>query len=213
MPNLILRMTVQPEPMYKNDKYLITHSLLSSWEYGFKKEGGYEEFLKTLRKEPFAPSVAMLDGRQYENMVSSYRAGNPLDEGHKWYKGIVESAELLKGTVEQVKLSENMTIDGINFVLYGIVDNMGAGALWDTKFSHTYSFGKYRTSTQHRAYFRLIPEARQFTYIIYDGKDVYTETYFPRNCGPIENEIKSFLKWLKENNLLQTYKEFWKSKY
>ena len=198
--------------MSKN-KFLITQSLLSAWNYIYKTESGYEDFLTTLQRKPIPPTQAMLDGRQFENMVAAYCGGAVVDDKHKWAKGIKAVGEIVRGSVFQVKLYKDVTIDGIDFVLYGILDNLKCGEIIDTKFSKTYKVGKYLDSPQHPMYFELCPEAHKFTYLISNGKDVFREEYLRENTEPISKEISMFMKFLDENNLVDIYTELWKSKY
>lgn len=194
-------------------KFLITHSLLSSFDWAFKKEDGLNEFINTLQRKPLKPTQAILDGRQFEDMVTAYANGAPLDESHKWADGIKEIGNECKGGVFQVKGSLDVVIDGVAFVLYGIADNIAAGVIRDIKFSKSYSFGKYARSTQHPMYFRLFPQANKFDYLIYNGKDVSRETYYPFDTPPIEDEIRVFMTALDRMGLVKTYTEYWRSQY
>lgn len=194
-------------------KFLITHSLLSSFDWAFKKEDGFAEFINTLQRKPLQPTQAILDGRQFEDMVTAYANGATLDEGHKWANGIREIGNECKGGVFQVKGSLDVVVDGVPFVLYGIADNIAAGTIRDIKFSKTYSFGKYAHSTQHPMYFRLFPQAMRFDYLIYNGKDVLRETYYPFATLPIEDDIKIFMNGLDRMGLVKTYTENWRSQY
>ena len=196
-----------------NNRFLLTQSLLSSWNWVFKVESGYEDFLKTLKRERTPPTKAMLDGIKFENLVAAYLDGAPLDEGHEWHKGITEVADTLKNSVLQVKLSKRITIDGVEFVLYGILDALKAGVVYDTKFSKTYKYGKYLDSPQHPMYLELCPEASEFTYIISNGKDVYMETYGRQDTPPIKDEIHLFMKYLDEHRLTDLYCANWRSQY
>ena len=196
-----------------SNKYLITQSLLSSWLYVYKSEDGYESFIKALNKEPVQLTQAMLDGNRFENLVSAVNKGNPLDPAHEWYAGVTETAKILKGSAEQVKLSTEIIIDDITLVLYGVLDNLKAGVIYDTKMSRAYHYGKYYDSPQHSMYFKLCPEAYKFTYIVFNGKDVFTETYYPYDTPPIEGYIKMFFKFLNRMNLINIYKDIWISKY
>jgi hypothetical protein len=196
-----------------SNKYLITQSLLSSWLYVYKSKDGYKSFIKALNKEPIQPSTAMLDGNRFENLVSAVNKGNPLDPAHEWYDGVMQTASILKDSAEQVKLSKDIIVCGIPFVLYGVLDNLKAGVIYDTKMSKSYHFGKFYDSPQHPMYFKLCPEAYKFTYIVFNGKDVFTETYYPYDTAPIEGYIKSFIKFLNRMNLMNIFKEKWISKY
>jgi hypothetical protein len=98
-------------------------------------------------------------------------------------------------------------------VCYGVLDFLKAGVIYDTKYSKTYSVGKYRESPQHPMYFYLTPEAKEFQYKICDGQWVYTETYSPDEVEPIEKTIKHFMDFLDRQNLVKTFCENWISKY
>lgn len=198
--------------MNKN-KFLITQTLLSSWNWIYKLEDGYEDFLKTLNKEAMQPNQAMLDGQQFENMVYAHCEGAVLDEAHKWAEGIKKVSEIVRNGAYQVKLSKPLIIDNIEFLLYGIFDVLKEGQIYDIKFSKTYSFGKYLDSPQHSMYFELCPEVNKFTYLISDGKELYKERYERYDTKPIELEIKQFMRFLEERNLVDTYCKKWQSKY
>ena len=197
-----------------SSRFLITQSLLSSWLWGLKLENGYEDFLKTLRREPIQQTKAMLDGIHFENVLNAVLNGAEIEPTHEWYKPIMELYPTLYGAAQQASPSKNMTISGIEFVLYGKLDFLKAGVIYDTKYSKTYrNYGKYRDSPQHPMYFALVPEAREFQYKICDGKYIYTETYRPDEVEPIERTIKHFMDFLDKQGLVQTYCENWRSKY
>lgn len=198
--------------MSKN-KYLITQSLLSAFDWIFKREDGYEDFLKTLNYEKDPPNQRMLDGRQFESMVTAYANGAELDQTHKWSAGIKEIGDIVKGGQFQVKLSRDMNIEGVDFVLYGILDNLKCGTIYDIKFSKNHKYNKYFDSPQYPFYFKLCPEAKQFDYLVSDGKNTYRETYYPFDAPSIEYEITQFMNYLKVKNLLKIYIEKWESKY
>lgn len=198
--------------MSKN-KFLVTQSLLSSWNWLYKLEDGYEDFIKTLKREPIQQNQAMLDGTQFENMVYAHCGGAELDEEHEWAEGIKQVSGIVIDGAYQVKLSKDIIINNVNFVLYGILDVLKAGQIYDIKFSKTYEYGKYLESPQHPMYFELCPEVNKFTYVISNGKEVYKEKYERYDTEPIEREIKLFMKFLDEKNLVKTYCENWQSKY
>lgn len=182
--------------------------------FGLKLENGYEDFLKTLRREPIQQTKAMLDGIHFENVLNAVLNGAEIEPTHEWYKPIMELYPTLYGAQQQASPSKNMTISGIEFVLYGKLDFLKAGVIYDTKYSKTYrNYGKYRDSPQHPMYLALVPEAREFQYKICDGKYIYTETYRPDEVEPIERMIKHFMDFLDKQGLVQTYCENWRSQY
>lgn len=195
------------------NKFLITQSLISSWEWGLTSPNKYEEFLKTLRREPIQPNKAMLEGRRFENVLCSVLNGAEIEESHEWYKPITELQPVLQGAQQQVRLSRDLTVDGVNFVCYGVLDFLKAGIIYDTKYSKSYYTGKYFESPQTPMYFYLVPEAREFQYKICDGKYVYTESYKKEDIEPIERMVKHFMEFLDNMNLVKVYCDNWKSKY
>ena len=195
------------------NKYLITQSLLSSWQWSLKLENGYEDFLKTLRREPIQQNKAMRDGIHFENVLNAVLNGAEIEPTHEWYKPIMELYPTLHGAAQQASPSKNIVVGGITFVLFGRLDFLKAGVIYDTKFSKTYRVGKYLDSPQHPMYFALVPEAREFQYKICDGKYIYTETYRPDEVEPIERTIKQFMDFLDRQNLVTTYCEHWLSRY
>lgn len=191
-------------------KVRITQSLISSWHWSFKKDDGYEEFLKALKREKTPPTQSMLDGIKFEHVLNSVLKGEHIPEDHEWYKVITEMAEELDGSQQQVTIFRDVTVDGQPFLLHGVLDYLRAGVIYDCKFSKRYELCKYLNSPQTPMYLELVPEARLFEYIISDGKWVYREKY-PRYIVPsIVPEIRMFMKYLKDHNLWSIYEQNWR---
>lgn len=201
-------------------RYLITHSLLSAWLYSMKdnpyeegddpeKETALQEFLHVLRREPTPTTPAMQNGIDFENLVTSILEGKTVAETEKWYDAAVKVAGMIRGAKLQYVASKPVTIAGMEFLLYGRLDALKEGRIYDIKFSQSYERGKYRDSTQHPMYCKLIPEAMNFTYIISNGQDVWTEVYWWDEVQRIEPIIADFVAWLNDMNLMETYKEHW----
>lgn len=191
-------------------KTRITQSLLSAWEWSFKKDEGYEEFLQALRREKKPPTQAMLDGIRFENCLNSVLNGEHLPEDHEWFSPITEMARELDGAQQQVNLYQDVEVDGQPVLLHGVLDYLREGHIWDCKFSKTYHLNKYLASPQTPMYLALVPEAKDFTYIICDGKYVYRERY-PRDIVPdIRDTINQFYKYLQKHNLWEIYEEHWR---
>ena len=68
----------------------ITQSLLSAWDYVYKKDDGYEEFLAALNREKKPPTQAMLDGRRFEGLVNSALDGIQIPEDNDWYSPVMQ---------------------------------------------------------------------------------------------------------------------------
>lgn len=193
-------------------KLLLTQSLLSDFAWVFRKDDGYADFLRTLRREPKETSKAMFAGIDFEDRVTAYANGAPLDDDHKLAPVIREVGDECYMGQFQVRLSREIEVDGVTFLCYGVLDCLRAGEIIDIKFSKTYSVGKYRDSPQHPMYLFLCPEARAFTYLVSDGSWVYRERYTPDIVEPIETYIKNFMRWLERRGLIDTYAQHWTAK-
>lgn len=220
------------------DRYMITHSLLSSWLYSMK-DNPYEDietapedpladFMKVLRREHTEPTDAMLNGIMFEDLVTAitenqqtfgFIPANPKHPemgmvpmeitDHTWYAAANEVAQIVNGGLLQVKCAKTITVSGMNILLYGRLDALKAGSIYDIKFSKGYERGKYLDSTQHPVYMELVPEAQEFTYLVSNGTDVWTETYRRDEVRSIYPTIIEFLEWLNSTGFITTFREKW----
>ena len=190
-------------------KFRLTQSLISAYEWTFKKEDGYDEFIAALNREKKRVTTAMLDGIQYENVLNSVLDGAEITPDHEWYAPITEMAEELHGAQQQVTLFRDINVDGVDFLIHGVLDYLRAGHIWDCKFSKRYELNKYLGSPQTAFYMYLVPEAFDMTYIISDGKYVYREKYPREIVEPIEPYIRNFMQFLDMHNLVNIYTEKW----
>ncbi len=201
-------------------RYLMTHSLLSSWLYAMKgnpyedvttEREPYDEFLKVLRKEPTETTEAMMNGIRFEDTVTAITegAGDPNDP---WYEAASKIATIVGGAPLQFKASKVITVNGIELVLYGRLDSLKAGIIRDIKFSKSYDRGKYIDSTQHPTYFEIVPEAIAFEYLVSNGTDVWTERYEREDTPSIIPTISDFLSWLQDVGLMNVYQTHWGAK-
>ncbi len=201
-------------------RYLVTHSLLSAWLYALKgspyentERDPFAEFLTVLRREPTPTTEAMQNGRDFEDLVTAFVYGGNVPRGFEmWRDAAQKIADIVRGGVLQCKASKTLEAAGIAFVLYGRLDALKAGAVYDIKFSQNYERGKYFTSTQHPVYLELIPRADKFTYLVSNGSSVWTETYRRDETADIRKTIAEFVEWLKMNELFETYQNFWRAK-
>lgn len=201
-------------------RYLITHSLLSSWLY-MLKENPYEdatserdplqEFLQVLRREPTETTEAMLNGINFENLVDAI-ANGVGDRNDNWYDAAANVANRIRGGIPQVKISKQVEVNGYTLVLHGRLDWLKAGEIFDVKFTKNYDPGKYFTSTQHPMYFELVPEARCFTYLVSNGSGVWPETYRRDESPSIKVTIGDFLEWLTVTGYMDLYQKHWVAK-
>ena len=196
----------------QNPKFHLTQSLLSDWQYSFVMEDGYERFVKSLNRVPKKQTEKMLNGVAFEGCVNSTLNGAFIPEDHKWYKPVMELAKYLHGSQQQVALKRDIIVEGVCFELFGVLDFLRAGVIYDTKFSDSYRLNKYLHSPQHPMYFYLVPEARRFEYLSCDGKFIYKETYYPEDTEPIELTIRQFMRYLEKHNLIETFTSKWNLK-
>ncbi len=198
--------------------YLITQSLLSAWGYMYTcpeacEEKAFTDFLKTLNREKTEPAEAMLNGREFEDDV--YKAAETgYTSNEIWEPGIIAIANIIRGSQIQLKAKREITVDGMDFLVYGILDALKAGVIYDVKFTNksigsVNLAGKYRESPQHPAYFYIVPEAMEFQYLVSDGQDVYIERYTKGETPEIGGIIHEFIQAMREMDLLNTYKEKW----
>ena len=190
-----------------NKKYLITPTLLNSWKYAISNENDYgnlEDFIKVLSKEPMVESEAIRTGYQFEDyMVNNY--------------------EPTKNGCYQVKGYKDVHAKTGTYLLYGRMDCVKAGKIYDYKYTGSYDVGKFVNSYQTSVYFELVPEAYEFEYIICnnykEGKtledlNIYHEIYKREEIKiNICDEIDNFISWLKVNHLLELYQDKWLCKY
>ena len=194
-------------------KYYITPTLLNSWQYNIKN-GSLEEFIKVLNKEEFETT---------EN----------IQKGFEFEKYMQENYEETKGGAYQVKISKEYG----NYLLYGIVDCLKGGIIYDYKYTKNYEVGKFFNNHQTLMYLEMIPEAKKIVYLItnkfekqmplnaplnyeycgeyeYEVGDIFREEYtkdlFPET---IDSILHKFENWLKQYNLFEIYAEKWKCKY
>lgn len=199
---------------------LLTHSLLSSWLYAMKDNPDEDmtserdpaaEFMQVLRREPTPTSEAMQNGIDFEDLVTDIVLGKDCTT-HKWYGAAAQVAGIVSGGRLQYKASKLIEVAGMELVLYGRLDVLKAGEIYDIKFSKDYERGKYISSTQHPVYLELVPEATAFTYIVSNGSEVWTERYRRDETADIRPTISDFLDWLLVQGLLDLYKEKWEAR-
>ena len=192
-------------------KYYITPTLLNSWQYNIKN-GTLEDFIKVLNKEEFEPSESILKGFEYEKYMQ-------------------ENFEETLGGAYQVKVSKEHR----DYLLYGIIDCLKGGIIYDYKYTQNYEVGKFFNNHQTLMYLEMVPEAKKMVYLItnkfeqkahisvpIDNENVatvettveifreeYTKDMFPETMNSI---LHKFEQWLKQYNLFDLYKEKWKCK-
>ena len=198
-------------------RYLMTHSLLSSWLYALKENENEDatterdtmaEFMQVLRREPTPTSEAMQNGIDFEELVMQILRGMS-PEGDSWGEAAAIVADRVRGGVFQYKAYQNIRIGNLTLLLNGRLDCLKAGSIFDIKFTKHYEPGKYYDSTQHPMYFELVPEAGSFTYLVSNGSLVWSETYRRDETQSIIPTIDNFLSWIGDAGLMPLYLEKW----
>lgn len=201
------------------ERYMVTHSLLSSWLYAMKDnpyadvenepDDPLEEFQRVLNREPTKTTEAMQNGIDFEDLVTDIWSGDEVDQSNPWFESAQMIADIVAGGLLQVKCGKTIQINGMNIFLYGRLDALKAGIIYDIKLSKGYERGKFYESTQHPMYFELVPDAYSFSYLVSDGRNFWTETYRRDEVQSIIPTISGFLEWLNDNGLMDTYKDKW----
>ena len=220
--------------------YLMTHSLLASWLRTMKtdpfadattEDTSKEEFLRVLARVPTPTNEAMQKGIEFENLITNIcgiqipvqttLTGAPIDpesmmpenvRKHQWFQPAFTFAQIVRGGQLQHVATKRVQVHGMDLLLYGRLDVLKAGRIYDIKFSGTYDRGKYFDSTQHPMYLELVPSAESFTYLISNGMETWTEQYRRDETPSIYPIISDFLGWLEQNGLMKQYTEFWGEK-
>lgn len=202
-----------------DETYLITPSLLNSWLWIYEsannvrekdsdvmsiddkktiaQEQAKEQFLAYLERIPGEPNKYMQLGIDFED---------------ECYKGKTCVSPIIEGGSYQVVGTRYVNVENINFLMYGRLDVLKGGVIYDIKRVGYYKLNKYKWSCQHRFYLDLFKNAKCFEYLIYDGKALHREKYYRENCTSTEEVIKNFVDYLIDNNLLGIYKEKWKAR-
>ena len=201
--------------MRRCPKLLITQSLLGAWLYqyqAFDQESAHKDFLRVLRREKSKLTQAILDGIQFENMVTACCEGSPPPEGHKWGQAVRAIADRVQGAQFQVVAQRTVVVEDIPLLLYGRLDALKAGVIYDIKFSRGYQVGKYLDSPQHPMYFALVPEAQRFEYLVFTGSDVCVEKYEREDAPDIRDTIRDFMKYIEASKLDKLYCQKWETR-
>ena len=196
-------------------KYLITPSLINSFQYYIKDEWKSPEdsradFLRTLSRERFQPNEAMQKGIDFENKIEAWCNGSDNND-----LIVNEIGDIVKGGLWQESCKKDLTIGGNNFILYGRCDVVKGDTIYDIKYTKRYDVGKFQDSIQHLIYLYCL-DLPNFSYLVSDGKDFWREDY--SNNNEVENVIKSkisdFLDYLDNDDEAKSlFKNNWKNKY
>lgn len=177
-------------------QFYITPTLLNSWSYCIKN-GTLEDFIKVLNKEEFEPSESIIKGYEFEAYMQ-------------------ENYEETKNGAYQVVVQKEHG----DYLLYGKVDCLKGGIIYDYKYTKNYDVGKFFGNHQTLMYLEMVPEASKMVYLITNKfdedikpeifREEYTKDMFPETTDSV---LHKFETWLKQYNLFELYAEKWKCKY
>jgi hypothetical protein len=178
-----------------------------------QREKAAADFMSALRRERTPTTEAMQKGIDFENMVTRLENGEPCDKLPNWGKwggAAAMIADIVRGGILQASFSEPATINGLDVLLYGRLDALKAGIIYDIKFSGVYTPGKFLGSPQHPLYFAVVPEAAGFEYLIFKpGEGVYRERYRRADAQDISITVGAFIDYLGDSGLMALYREQW----
>ena len=199
--------------------YLMTHSLLSAWLYSMQdnpfadatqEDTSKEDFLRVLRREPTPTTEAMQNGIDFEDLVTELvRGEQPNPAKAAWMEPAQKVAGIIRGGQLQYVATRMVVVDRTEFLLYGRLDALRAGRIYDIKFPKSYDRGKYIDSTQHPMYLELLPSAESFTYLVSNGTELWTEEYRRDETRSIFPIIRDFVAYLDGTGLMPIYREHW----
>lgn len=212
---------INPKTALSNDNetYVITPSLLNAWLWIYECVNNVRESEKDeislddkkaiaqdTAKESFINYLERIPGEPNKYMQLG------IDFEEECYQGKTCISPIIKNGSFQVVGTKNIRIKNINFLMYGRLDVLKGGIIYDIKRVGYYKPNKYKWSAQHRFYLDLFKNAKYFEYLIYDGDKLHTEVYYRENCTPTEEVIENFVNYLEENNLLEIFKDKWKAR-
>lgn len=187
----------------KEKHYLkITPTLLNAFAYIFnckeeQVEQAKESFINYLKRVSQKENEFIKQGKEYEKSVYENK-----DEVF---------SPIIKGGCFQVKKAIKENIDGVDYMLVGVVDVLKGGVVYDIKKVVKYERPKYFKEYQHEFYLKLFPNALNMQYLICDiSNNHFIEQYNRGEGEKIETAIRNFISYLKENNLYDVYVENWR---
>lgn len=196
----------------KKVKYKMSPSLLNSWIYYLEN-----------------PSKATLESFE-ERLNNIYKQTPWMDRGLKFEEEVFEGKHGTLSTLVSPLQKQRWANKVINFedfdvLISGKLDvyDKVKKRIYDIKRVNDFSANKYDTSTQHILYFYLMPEAKEFYYLLGVGPDMDNDpsklTYpiirktRPDNLDDIVLKyVNDFIAFLNEQGLWEIYTKNQKAK-
>ena len=206
--------------------YLVTPTLIQSWQYWYNYDGDNEEevktsFLKTLKREKTPTNEAMQAGINFEKQVIQCSYDKPWTCNEvmacSGNNCILDIAQIIENGMFQVALKKEIKVAETNFLLYGKADVIKEDTIFDIKYTtnaSNYNIGKYSNSVQHLLYM-FCAELSKFQYIISDGDSYWLEDYNLSDIqiqSALSEKISSFYYFLQNNQeFLKIFQEKWQT--
>lgn len=199
-------------------RYLLTPSLHDSfWYFANTEFKTVEEFMQTLRNERGEPSEPMLKGIKFEDDVLAYTQGklDPSTVKPGWASCVKEVGDIVNGGEWQARMSQEIEICGMKFLLYGKADVIKRDWIYDIKFTGNYDIGKYTKKIQRLVYMYLA-KMEKFAYLVTTGNDVFREDYFwqREDEALLFAELTEMVEYIMGHRpFREAFLEHWKCKY
>lgn len=214
----------QVEKVYKEKLPLVQEDIANTFGEGvgyedlseedkayYGRQLAFQDFVNTLNKIPFEPNKFMIAGIEFEAecVATAENLEKGIDIDYTTSEGALEFGKIIAGGSFQAVGTKEVTIDGVDFLMYGRLDVLKAGVIYDIKRVVKYERPKYKWSSQHGFYMDLFPNVKYFEYLVYNGYKTHKERYSRFDYTPTESVIKDFMEFLKNNGLWEVYCEKW----
>lgn len=190
--------------MTKNqiNSFLITPSLINSINY----------YIQNNLETNLLSKIISILKREAQPITEQISAGISYEDST--YKGCTNASKYVEGGAYQIAKKKFIEVDGVSYLIYGRIDFLKAGTIYDVKYTSSYTRPKYYHNTQTSIYLYLFDSAIRFTYLIADGYEntIYQETYYRDEVPSVYSIVKDFISLLKKLNLYNLYLENWRTK-
>ena len=204
---------------------LITPSILDSYDWYVNcpahfKTSAFQQISDALNRKPWDPTPAILRGMAFEKMVCANLDDISKEDFMLKFEGHCKDMEKFwarcRNGRQQAKVSKTITVDGVEYYLYGKRDIAFSDVTIDIKTTGDYKGPQYYTSKNQHVLYIACSEIEQFMYMIaeYDdvkekcvavyevNADLKTEVALAR----IESKIREFISFLKtDDELMEAY--------
>jgi hypothetical protein len=205
-------------------KYLITPSLLSSYNWYISAEYGdpaelRKDWLQRLARVQTPMSEAAQKGIDFENRVRELIENKPTilaNQKPEYIECVINIANRVRSGYWQETLKKEIEFDGKNFLLYGKSDVIKEDTIYDIKTTKSYEVGKFQDNPQHAIYC-YCADIYKFKYLVTDFKGVFEESYTLTKESALDfihSLLSEFLAYLEVDiEARALYYKHWESKY